>query len=82
MSQPNWNPAIAAVPQLLDDLMWMGSVVYSGTTIEQYKHSATRRYINLDGSGQAWQVQYTVDGDVGARRIPMADALAHVGSTP
>lgn len=52
---PDWGPLKAVAPDLLDDVMWMGRSRQDGTTIEQYKHIDTRRYLNLDASGQAWR---------------------------
>lgn len=79
MTDPRWTPAEQHVPNLLVDLMHMGTVRYSGREIEQYKHIDTRRYLNLDHTGQAWEV--AVDGEtgaVGARRIDTDAALAHL----
>lgn len=79
MTDPRWTPAEQHVPHLLADIMHMGTVRYSGREIEQYKHIDTRRYLNLDHTGQAWEV--AVDGEtgaVGARRIDAAAALAHL----
>jgi hypothetical protein len=74
-----WQPVIAVAPELLNDLMYMTSVDYSGTVIRQYKHIDTRRYINLDATGQAWLVAVHADtGEVGAKRIDLATAKAHV----
>ncbi|KAA2245890.1 hypothetical protein F0L68_41125 [Solihabitans fulvus] len=79
MADQRWSPAEQQVPDLLDDLMHMGSVEYSGTVIQQYKHAGTRRYLNLDGSGQAWQITVHPDtGGIGARRIDLDEAKALV----
>jgi hypothetical protein len=78
-TKPNWAPAEAHIPDLLPELMWMGTLVYSGTPIEQYKHIDYRSYINLDPSGQAWQVRVSEAGEVGARRIDLATARLAVG---
>lgn len=79
MSVPNWIPAEKYVPHLLGDLMHMGTVVHHGREIEQYKHIDTRRYLNLDESGQAWEIAVDRDtGEVNARRLDAADALAHL----
>ena len=74
-----WAPAEQHVSHLLGDLMHMGTVRHSGREIEQYKHIDTRKYLNLDHTGQAWEV--AVDGDTGAvsaRRLAGGDALAHL----
>lgn len=79
MSKPNWTPAERRIPELLCDLMYMTSITYSGQVIHQYKHVMTRRYINLDNSGQAWNV--AVDpktGAISARRIRLSAARAHL----
>lgn len=55
---PDWAPAEQHVPHLLPELMYMGRTVDGDTVIHQYKHHFTRRYINLDKSGQAWEVSY------------------------
>lgn len=78
-TRPNWAPAEAHIPDLLPELMWMGTVVYSGTEIEQYKSIDHRTYINLDASGQAWQVKVSEQGDVGAQRIALTSARLAVG---
>lgn len=79
MSKPNWTPAERQIPELLCDLMYMSSVTYGGRVIHQYKHAVTRRYINLDNSGQTWQVAVDPStGDIGARRITLSEAKAHV----
>lgn len=56
---PNWAPAEQYLPDLLDVLMWMGTVDHEGRRIEQYKHYETRRYISLDADGQAWKIRYS-----------------------
>ena len=79
MSVPNWIPAEQQVPHLLPDLMHMGTVRHGDHNIEQYKHIDTRRYLNLDGVGQAWEIAVDRDtGEVNARRIDAADALARL----
>jgi hypothetical protein len=76
--QPNWQPAEQHVPHLLDDLMWMGSITHNDVVIEKYKHCDTRRYLNLDATGQAWQIRVTEDGGVGARPISLQDGLRNL----
>ena len=79
MSDSRWNPAEQQVPHLLGDLMHMGTVTYSGHRIEQYKHRDTRRYLNLDAAGQAWQIAVHPDtGETAARRVEFAEALERV----
>lgn len=53
---PVWAPAEKAIPDLLRDIMYMTTITHEGLIIHQYKHIDTRRYINLDGEGQPWQV--------------------------
>ena len=38
-------PAEQVVPELLEDLMLMGTVEYSGQVIQQSRHVDTRRYL-------------------------------------
>lgn len=81
MSTPNWAPAEQYVPHhLLTELMWMGTERVGGRQIEQYKHDWTRRYINLDERGQAWDIAvHPRTGEVNGRRIPLATALDQLG---
>lgn len=80
MSNPNWPPAEQHVPHLLGDLMHMGTEHVDGHEIEQYKHIDTRRYLNLDQAGQAWQIAVHPDtGEVNGRRIPLATAVEQIG---
>ncbi len=76
----SWLPAELACPELVADLMHMGSVTYHGTVIEQYKHrDPPRRYINLDYSGQPWEIVTDPrTGEIGARRITLDEAKRHV----
>lgn len=80
MSNPNWAPAETHVPHLLGDLMWMGTEQVHGRNVEQYKHCDTRAYLNLDATGQAWDIAVHPDtGEVNGRRIPLAVALDQIG---
>ena len=75
MPEQSWGPAEQWVPELLNDLMLMGAVEHEGRVIQQYKHCDTRRYLNLDGAGQAWEVAVHPDsGESGIRRVELADA--------
>lgn len=77
MAERSWGPAEQVVPELLDVLMLMGTVEYSGEVIQQYKHMDTRRYLNLDSSGQPWQITVHPDtGEIGAGRIGLDDTKA------
>lgn len=61
---PMWEAAEKYLPDVVDDLMYMGYVVYEGTVIHQLKHYMTRRYINLDDAGQTWIIgQRVTDND-------------------
>lgn len=73
-SRPNWTPLENALPEDRDlgEWMWMHAVDVDGVRVEQYKHKHTRRYLNLDSTGQAWRLP--VGGS--AERIPFAAALA------
>lgn len=78
MPERSWGPAEQVAPELLDVLMLMGTVEYGGRVIQQYKHVDTRRYINLDESGQAWEIAVSKAGETGARRIELAEAKERV----
>ena len=78
MPERSWGPAERLVPELLDVLMLMGTVEYSGQVIQQYKHADTRRYLNLDESGQAWEIGVSGSREIGARRIDLAEAKERV----
>lgn len=56
-----WAPAERALAAaLLPNLMFMGvETDADGTTVHQYKHRDTRRYINLAEDGQAYRVELT-----------------------
>lgn len=76
-----WEPAERHLPpELLPDLMWMDEVTAEGRAVQQYKHVLTRRYLNLDLAGQAWDVK--IDAQTGqvtvAQRIDPSIALAHL----
>lgn len=60
---PNWAPLEKRLP--LDDCgdwMWMSRVVRGSRVIEQYKHSTTRGYLNLDQDGNAWRIRFVASG--------------------
>jgi hypothetical protein len=53
--EPIWEPLLEAVPEDVDDFMWMGEVeLTDGTQIQLYKHYWTRRYLPLDLGGRTW----------------------------
>jgi hypothetical protein len=80
---PNWSPAERIVPELLNDLMWMGTQTVNGNPVEQYKHADTRRYINIDPLGRCWRIEVSLDGEVDATHIDLAEARQAVrGETP
>lgn len=79
MPEQSWGPAEQCAPELLNDLMLMSAVEHEGRVIQQYKHRDTRRYLNLDGSGQAWEIAVHPDsGEMSARRVGLAEAKARV----
>lgn len=83
MLNPNWAPAEQHIPHLLSDVMWMGTEQLHDRQVEQYKHIDTRRYINLDHAGSAWQIAvHPSTGELVARPIPFATALDHLGGEP
>lgn len=79
MSGPNWAPAERVVPELLTDLMHMRTVTTAAGPIEQYKHAATRRYLNLDAAGRAWRLVADPDTeDVAAWPVELRQAVSYV----
>lgn len=55
--QPNWKPLehIFQDKDVLDNFMFMGSIrLHTGTAINLYKNSLTKRYINIDNSGNTY----------------------------
>jgi hypothetical protein len=53
--EPIWEPLLEALPEDIDDFMWMGEVqLTDGTQIQLYKHYWTRRYICLDLGGRTF----------------------------
>lgn len=53
--EPIWEPLLEALPEDIDDFMWMGEVeLTDGTRIQFYKHYWTRRYVLLDLGGRTW----------------------------
>lgn len=73
---PNWEPLLSVLPEAaMGDWMWMSRLTVDGKVIEQYKHSDTRRYVNLDHAGQAFSVQYDGRGDAPTvHKVAFADA--------
>jgi hypothetical protein len=66
---PVWEPLQAAVGDQCREFMFMGKI----GTIYLYKHVWTRRYINLDRDGKAYQ--FTGDG---YEPMPFAEAIEKV----
>ena len=60
--------------------MWMYRVAAAGTGIECYKHIRTRRYLNLDHQGHAYQCTAPKESSDDPRYlpIPLGDAILHV----
>ena len=56
--EPIWEPLLEALPEDIDDFMWMGEVqLTDGTQIQLYKHYWTRRYLLLDLGGRTWMAR-------------------------
>lgn len=68
-----WIAAERHAPELLDVLMYMNAIEIDGRVIHQYKHADTRRYLNIDTAGQAWQIT-----SHGAELVNLASAKAYV----
>lgn len=62
--RPLWGPLLKVLPEkTVAQFMFMGEVLCeSGTRIFLYKHIWTRRYINLDRQGQAYQFRASEQG--------------------
>ena len=65
--EPDWEPLERT---LLGDFMFMGYT----DGIRLYKHSFTRRYLNLDEKGRAYQY---LGEKRGYEQIPLEDGIAH-----
>lgn len=75
LTGPDWEPLLRYVA--LEDMgawMWMSREWAWGRWLEQYKHVDTRRYVNLDHTGQAWRVT----SFLGGRRFVPARAEAQI----
>lgn len=56
-AEPNWEPLEHLFPdkETLSNFMFMGSIrLHTGTAVNLYKNSVTRRYINIDNSGNTY----------------------------
>jgi hypothetical protein len=63
------------------EFMWMLRVdLADGTTIEAYKHSRSRRYLYLDGSGCAYALVGDVTYEVGDPMVLLAEAMEQGGT--
>jgi hypothetical protein len=63
------------------EFMWMFRVdLTNGTAIEAYKHSRSRRYLYLDGSGCAYALVGDVTYEVGDPMALLAEAMEHEGT--
>lgn len=76
--EPVWEPLLEMARRIyLDDFMWMHEVeLDNGVRLQVYKHSCTRRYLHLDGEGNAWFFRRDgryeqLDGDI-ARHLDRA----------
>lgn len=79
-SPSHWAPLeIFFSPQHCANFMFMNQVGQGSTTIYLYKHHHTRRYLNLDASGRAYQfAPDPSDRASSYRPIHLGDAIAHV----
>lgn len=85
--EPNWQPLrlIVADEKTRGEFMFMGTFVAAdeAAKIELYKHEASRRYLNVDSSGDC----YFYDGAAAAtsgnpyRKISRREALTHLGAS-
>lgn len=75
--ESNWTPLVAFCkahpPLTLIDFMFMGVAGTNSQPIFSYKHTNTRRYLNLDSRGNCYTYQPT-----GYVSIPTPDAITHV----
>jgi hypothetical protein len=63
------------------EYMWMFRVdLANGTVIEAYKHSRSRRYLYLDGSGCAYALVGDVTYEVGDPMVLLAEAMEDGGT--
>ncbi|MBK5218196.1 MAG: hypothetical protein JJE35_00155 [Thermoleophilia bacterium] len=70
--QPVWEPLLGLARIYVDEFMWMGEIeLDNGTPLQAYKHYWTRRYLHLDGEGNAWF--YREDG----RYEQLVDDIVH-----
>jgi hypothetical protein len=75
-TKPNWGPLRRCLTKHgLED--FMGAFMYMGNVgpIQLYKHSLTRRYLNLDCAGKAYQYHGGAIGAPEYRRTPTKAAL-------
>lgn len=57
MGKPDWKPLefIFTDENVLGNFMYMGAAkLHTGTVVHLYKNSITRRYINIDNSGNTY----------------------------
>lgn len=72
---PNWEPLtriVSMTKHRVDpaDFMWMGAVLLDNdSSIEEYKHVESRRYLRVDQRGHAWS--WTASG--GYQRVRSLD---------
>lgn len=71
---PDWRPLETALPlEWCGGFMWMNRVVSGGVVIELYKHGITRRYLNIDTEGRAYE--WTGEG---YEPMNLEEAIEHV----
>jgi hypothetical protein len=77
--RPIWEPLLELVgEELTGDFMWMNEIdLEPRGHLQAYKHIDTRRYLHLDGRGNAYEFL----GPGHYRRVPVLDALVSVFAT-
>ncbi|WP_159850946.1 hypothetical protein [Nocardia sp. CY41] len=73
-----WAAAEAHAPELLGVLAHVGTVTLDDREVHRYEHVRTRRYLNLDRTGQAWWIATGSDGQTFAHPMDLAQATARV----
>lgn len=85
LPEPNWQPLrlIIADEKSHGEFMFMGTFVASdgsATRIELYKHESSRRYLNVDASGDCYFYDGTAArGENPYRKISRREAFERLG---
>ena len=58
-----------------------GAAPPAWVTICQYKHAGSRRYINIDNTGQTWRIRVTANGRLRVERVEINVALRELDPT-